>query len=241
MSNRQDRRAELTRDYPIVEVPFRGSSVEVRAGEGELLGIRGWILTFGYPDDVSGHQLLVGHLDLRYPLKRHLAFRIDGFDAGEGGAIFLPWPYVGFSIEDVATAPPPAHGYSKAIVSFVPVLADDPAPPGLGSVITGRTQVSVEPPGVAVEVPAGCTQYRVLPATTLAAEKRITVEERSGELVWARYTIDPAEPLASNAALGHCAWNETPLAPRATIGLAHDDNGHRHVTVYWRFDLGRIR
>lgn len=250
MCQHQDLRPELVRDYPVLEVPPDGVSAEVRAGEGQLEGIRGWILVFGLLDEPSAYDpLLAGRLALRYPVLGNTSRYIDGFDAGSGGALFIPWPSVDFSLRHIRMerhdvgkeTERPSFPVARAVVSFVPVLIQDPAPPGLDSVTYGRELIHVTAEGSAVEVPQGATEYRVLPASKLRKGKRFTIVEKTGDIVWARYTIDPYEPMASAAALGNCAWKTTPLAPRPTIYLEHDDASERHATIYWRYDLGQIR
>ena len=240
-----DLRNLLRRDYAPFPIPCNAPSEEVRAGDGDLRGIRGWILAYGLLDPTPFElpsQRVVGHLELRYPLLASISHRIEGFDAGSGGAFFVPWPFVSLRLQRHADEPSPDDRAEwSAAASFFPVLPEDPAPPGLESVLYGRRVLSLANSGTLVHVPDGATEYRVMPACHFPKGKRLTVLEQSANVTWAQYTIDPNEPYASGAAAGQDAWKQTPPRPGAAIHLQHDASGERNATVYWRYDLGTIR
>ncbi|ETW93080.1 MAG: hypothetical protein ETSY1_40805 [Candidatus Entotheonella factor] len=241
-----DPRSRLTRDYSPLAIPGGNASVEVRAGEDQVPGIRGWILTLAYRLGTSSpDQELVGMLDLRYRQKREASYAVEGFDIGVGGVIFLPWPYAALTIRDRAPTPT-LTSMSEAVVSFVPVLAYDPTPRGIRSVLYGRSLVLVQPcaedaEGTAIEVPSGATEYRIMPASMFPSRESLTVIERGVRRDWAQFKIEPDRALAPGTLVGEAAWRQVPPRPGAHIVLSHTDTYAHEITVYWRYDLGQIR
>ena len=246
-----DWQREWSRDYPAIEVPFGGKSVQLRAGDGNIANIRGWAMVFGFVGgEVAKGQEIVATLVLKYPQKGNIEYRVDDFDTSQGGTIFIPWPRVTVWFRD--RNPPKKdqdHEPSQVVVSFVPALSDETVAPGFQSLVYGRSAVPLENEPCRVDVPKGATSYRVMvnftgssESTTETSRSYVVVEERSENVLWSRYAVEDRHlPLLIQQT---AQWERTPPGPKAHLQLKRqkvESSGKVSATVFWQYDLGGYR